>query len=1028
MSKFRLHTIFTALLAILFVGCQRDSFYNDGEGELLRFRCDSIATRSAGYTGSGQTAILSMGVYAAHTNDDWNGNAPLNFMQNRKVERTDAASPWNYSPEAYWPGSGQTSFFAYAPYDAAGLVRSGTNGVPQMEFTVAADHDQQVDLLTAIPLKNQTKSSSTGGYASFMLRHALTRISFAAKTSVVTPDDMRITGLTLNNLHHKGTSSMDGSDRQWTPSTDATAVYTLSTVGRGGLNGEQLTSDYETITTADGNLFLLPQIITDAAELVISYTNNGTPGTPVTIKLADVLAQWQPGEALRFLINLAATDPTKPFDVELTYTFVPWDNHYTDTEINQDPFLYVTDVSTSSYDAAITRVYFYTNEPKAKVFIDPIGRVGSLVGATVSVKGEFHALVKDDPDGTANFFFDEATHQGWIDLINRNTTTTGTKQPLLIKLCAGKLERHITVRPVISVEAASQNTQRYIGTFHRRNEMGERIVTWHLDKEISWTATVENTGGDSEELIIDRMASPDFRDNLLYSLVPREAEGAKVEHHRSVSGKGRVYFRVGWKSYSSTANRYARIKVAYSGANAPAEDVIYCRQGEETDLLAPGSHAYNFTVYNLAGDGVFVDYPTQGGFISQWGRPRLWPLIGDAAPAGYPLGENMEDLDPDVNICPDRYTYLNATSIAELQTSLGYLAPKWGYYADGFFDRRSITEHRVDNASVNVASAGILLSFATNFHSVFVPTTGYRNETGELLGKGTVGGYWAGYQESEGSKNAIAIKVFDGFTATDIKGYDKRNSFFLRCVKIPNAVVLYFDANGGENEPRPVSTSQNTAVRIPSKSPSDYWKENYVFEGWNTAKNGTGTTHAPGSNFTMKTTDQTLYAKWTPNYFMVDFRSSFTEAEQATYLLPTTGPLTSYSGYEIGSNGARLYSTLYLANEISDIAAQEKAYSNLEFHKELKSDAWVNAYTYCKNLDGGTEGWRLPRAIELALMANHKNNDMKAAIFGGMSMLWSGTEYSSGNNGKAFQITTGVFTQAEWKSEQRYFRCVRELK
>jgi len=38
----------------------------------------------------------------------------------------------------------------------------------------------------------------------------------------------------------------------------------------------------------------------------------------------------------------------------------------------------------------------------------------------------------------------------------------------------------------------------------------------------------------------------------------------------------------------------------------------------------------------------------------------------------------------------------------------------------------------------------------------------------------------------------------------------------------------------------------------------------FVFSGWNTAANGSGTTYAPGSTFVMPSTNVVLYALWVP--------------------------------------------------------------------------------------------------------------------------------------------------------------------
>jgi len=47
--------------------------------------------------------------------------------------------------------------------------------------------------------------------------------------------------------------------------------------------------------------------------------------------------------------------------------------------------------------------------------------------------------------------------------------------------------------------------------------------------------------------------------------------------------------------------------------------------------------------------------------------------------------------------------------------------------------------------------------------------------------------------------------------------------------------------------------------------PTHYVRTGYDFVGWNTAADGSGTSYAPGSTFTMGTGNVTLYAQWTPS-------------------------------------------------------------------------------------------------------------------------------------------------------------------
>lgn len=1045
------------ILTILSVaGCTDDIASTTKEETVLRFRCDSVETRSAGYIQSGANAILTMGIYASYTSTNWTNSSPHNFMINQQVKRDNANSFWEYSPETYWPSSGYISFFTYAPYNATGLeitnedgnaINSTTSGVPQLLFNVQQQPAEQIDLLIAPSRMNQTRMTA-GGYVNVLLRHALTRICFAARVNTTSAQKLptfHITQINLNGLYYKGSCPMDGSNRQWSVTTsgdNATTSYKLTetpdtpNAEKKELKNMHLEQEYMDITTSSGFLFLLPQDIPADAEISISYTMDGEDAVPLTIKLSEALATWQPGESIRFLISLAYQGKDEPIDFTLTPTFIPWDNVDTEVNIDSDPFLDVTDISTYSYDAAATRVYFYTNQSESNVYIDPEGII-TATGENVTIANEFCNIAKGDnlSDGTSNFFFDESTHKGYFDLINYDTGTTGSgtnkgRQAISVKLHAGKLVRYISVQPVVSTEVARQDETRYIGTFHRGTETGERIVTWYVPSTVEWTATIESAGvnTDYEQLCIDRIASPDYQTNSLYSYSPRNPEGATITNPATiVRGKGRVYFRVGWKNTSPTTNRHARIKVTYNNADGTASSLspnyIYCRQGENPEGLALTTTDNPFSVYNLMSDGVQADYPTQGGLLSQWGRPRSWAPIGSTSkPADYPNTVDL-DLDLDVNICPVTYAYPDKETITALETGLPALYKTWGYYADGYFDRREISSHRVEYNSSDVASAGVMLYHPLTLHSVFMPTTGYRDQEGYLQGGGTAAGYWS---KENGADKQNATSMFvqnntDESKMAIVGDYIKTHSFFMRCVKILNPVTLYFDANGGDNPPRPISVTKgtNATVYIPLKiKPDGYWKDGYEFKSWNTKKNGTGDEYIAGATYPktgVMTEDVTLYAQWKDKAITIDFTKNFDNIS-SNYII--TGE-DIFAKYTTTSNGTKFEK---YSDYVESDAQTEKVYYRLEFSDMQEATDWTSAYNLCKSMDNNSNKWRLPRASELYWIS--KNSDLNSKIINKTS-IWVGTSADSGR-AWTFLYTTYYkdFDRSTINNSYQY-RCVR---
>lgn len=139
----------------------------------------SIQTSGFGVTAfyTGQTAWTAA-----------SANAAPNFMYNQKVEY--ATSAWSYSPVKYWPTmkGDKISFFAYAPYNAAGIELAGNNATTantSLTFTVQDNAANMVDFVAAQVIDATQKDAAEGGQSAvtFNLKHELSRLAFKVKTS-----------------------------------------------------------------------------------------------------------------------------------------------------------------------------------------------------------------------------------------------------------------------------------------------------------------------------------------------------------------------------------------------------------------------------------------------------------------------------------------------------------------------------------------------------------------------------------------------------------------------------------------------------------------------------------------------------------------------------------------------------------------------------------------------------------------------------------------------------------------------------
>jgi hypothetical protein len=163
--------------------------------------------------------------------------------------------------------------------------------------------------------------------------------------------------------------------------------------------------------------------------------------------------------------------------------------------------------------------------------------------------------------------------------------------------------------------------------------------------------------------------------------------------------------------------------------------------------------------------GTFTDYPSQAGHLFQFaggtGKERIaWATVGTVIgyDGSYPTTFWDSPINPLRNIhetCPFGYrrptdgntaTAANGViTISEFRQSLflnpiaGNLANNldnsvWGYYADGFFDRRPIISNSVAPNKTNIALIGRLFvnTKAGSSASIFIPAAGVHTSTGLL--------------------------------------------------------------------------------------------------------------------------------------------------------------------------------------------------------------------------------------------------------------------------------------------------------
>ncbi len=603
---------------------------------------------------------------------------------------------------------------------------------------------------------------------------------------------------------------------------------------------------FNTIYTPEVKAADLSENPTDATGLVIGgyYSSDGLnwSTSPLYYRLdmmtedksatSDILRNYN------YLLNITQVNgPGHPTP------YVAWDSKipvhmmvadWSIVKINGNPQkrqLYTSATRASITGVSSSRIYFWSDQ--SSVQVEEQGYTGNI---PFLVNDFFDDL--SGASATSTFHYNAATGEGYMDIMT--TSTQQTSDLRKIYLNAGGLRREITINTEIRSSPRLFHEFPWVGTFHRKDEVGERVI--YSAHTGSWSAEVDDPEGKGHFVILSKIAGGDPG---FHTEFPGSAEDYPVlEGLKSVNGNGRVFFRVGMTSkYSPRPGhpaRYATITIKHSNGSSK----MYVRQGEDadylmrngdkptrnSDLTVTRSMANKISPYNLTdlqaksgrvGNETgslydFTRYPTQGGYYFQFGRTYAWyPDLGDAVNwiASDPNGF-WETNRNDWECCPEgfrrpndgsssSYVELPQANESEIRQSL-FLNPRngaassndnirWGYYADGFFDRRiPRMSYNGEPASVvgngaDLAYIGQLFFNPYNNASLFIPASGIRNDNdkeinivrGRLKYTGSRGFFWS----------TTSFSTDNGWYLSNDRGRavlfnaSLRNGFPVRCIQ-----------------------------------------------------------------------------------------------------------------------------------------------------------------------------------------------------------------------------------------------------
>ena len=201
-------------------------------------------------------------------------------------------------------------------------------------------------------------------------------------------------------------------------------------------------------------------------------------------------------------------------------------------------------------------------------------------------------------------------------------------------------------------------------------------------------------------------------------------------------------------------------------------------------------------------------------------------------------------------------------------TDQNYVNPNAKFKSVLYSPTKSYTRTNADLVDALVDVNGTLIAAGAIYTTKSGADVCSSQKTGRYIMKATSGTETITYQYTQSGSNVtshdigidpIRLKNDDG-SYTDTKGaaqdqYNFEVDKWLKCQRL----LVIFDPNytgAPEIEVQKVAPSTDTPLLS-----NPFTRENYTFNGWNTAADGSGTSYADGDNITL-TADTTLYAQW----------------------------------------------------------------------------------------------------------------------------------------------------------------------
>ena len=439
--------------------------------------------------------------------------------------------------------------------------------------------------------------------------------------------------------------------------------------------------------------------------------------------------------------------------------------------------------------------------------------------------------------------------------------------------------------------------------------------------------------------------------------------------------------------------------------------------GNTGNLIRPG---YTFVGWNTLASGLGTDYAAGSTFsptssttlYAKWTSLPTYTIVYDGngnTGGGVPVAQS------------GIYASVNLDSNAGALTKTGFFFAGWNTAANGSGTRYPAGSSYTPTSNITLyaewsATQTYTLTYDGNQKTAGVPPVpqvGITSSTTVLGNSGNLSRVGYRFDGWNTAANGSGTTYVAGNTIT----LSANQTLYAVWTSVPTFTLTY-SGNGQTTGSVPLSVTTSDPTVTLSANINVMTKTNFIFTGWNTAANGTGTHYNVGDSFPL-TANTTLYAEWTAEPYTITYLANGATSGTAPAATTASGAQT------VAANTGNLALTGYVFsgwNTAADGTGTNRAVGS-SFTPTANTSLfarWVT-YTITFNANGATTG-TAPNAVTGVTafsLPNEGNMTRTSMVFVGWNTAanGSGTSYSAG---ASYTPTASVTLYAIWSNQPVY--------